>query len=84
MFKGVKSFIQILGEDPRLKSIMRVVALFHSFLEITGIIREKVSSGRCCKNLQHYPKHLMAEDKLVLSRRKLGSIDSAFLQNQNK
>jgi len=46
MFKSVEGFVQILGEDPRLKSIMGVVALFHSFLEITGKVIQKAKIVR--------------------------------------
>jgi len=46
MFKSVEGFVQILGEDPCLKSIMGVVALLNSFLEITGKVIQKVKIVR--------------------------------------
>ncbi len=46
MFKSVEGFVQVLGEDPRLKSIMGVVALLHSFLEITAKVIQKAKIVR--------------------------------------
>lgn len=45
MLKSVESFVQILGEDARLKSVVGVIALFHSFLEITAKIVQTISIG---------------------------------------